>query len=70
MTKNPYELRFNVLELARNHLMEEYMGQLDLFRMKAERDIEYWQKSSGEPTYPSPDDVIKLAQQFKTFVDG
>lgn len=57
--KNPFELRFEILDLARRHLVEQFYV-----------DNENWKVYTGEkPEYPSTSDIFKTADEFKLFVE-
>lgn len=57
---NPYQLRYQILDLARQHLMEEYYSKLDIYKLE---------QNSALPTYPSVDLIFKTASEFKGFVE-
>ena len=65
MAKTPFELRFTTLELARQHLMEDYFAKLELYR----DDQRTSDRKSTPPEYPTAEAVMALAKQFKEFVD-
>jgi hypothetical protein len=64
MAKNPFELRYDALTLARNHLMEEFYSKMELYRDLREL------KPMDVPVYPTPEAIMDLAVKFKAFVDA
>lgn len=66
MSKTPFELRFDTLNFARNHLIDEYSAKAGLLNYVdgAERHT-----LIQELTYPSVDAVFELAERFKAFVN-
>lgn len=67
MSKNPFELRYNTLELARQHLMDEYYSQMELYRESVQGPPS---ARHSVPTYPASEVVMDLAAKFKAFVDA
>ena len=67
MAKTPFELRYDALQLARNHMMERFYADLDIYRTNSERGVSI--KTLTLPEYPTPEDVMELATKFKDFVD-
>lgn len=72
MTKTPYELRFDLLQFAYNTLQSKYYAELE--------EVKYIQgliaagKATSEtelnlPPYPSVEEVFKLAEDYKKFID-
>jgi hypothetical protein len=66
MAKTPFELRYQTLELARQHLMEKFYADLEIFRTNAERVPA---SKLQAVVYPTPDEVMELATKFRSFVD-
>lgn len=63
MTKNPYEIRFDLLCFARDTLTSEYYA-------KVEEAKSFPSKITGDlPKYPTNDDVFKLAEEYKNFIE-
>lgn len=66
MSKTPFELRFDTLNFARNHLIDEYSAKSSLLNYTDghERTV-----MIQELTYPSVDSIFELAERFKCFVN-
>lgn len=65
---NPYELRFQIFETARNVLVDEYWAQVN----RREVLIETGGVDSIPefPTYPSMQDVLERAKTINEFVSN
>lgn len=62
---NPYEIRLELLKEARDHLMTQWHRQMDWESNNAQAD------HPAEPIpVPTAEDILRLAGQFKAFVDG
>lgn len=59
-TKNPYELRYDLLQFARMDLMEKYYVAMDLYKEN---------KISDLPEYPTTEHIFKLAEEYKAFIE-
>ena len=67
MAKTPFELRYETLALARQHLMDKFYADMERFRM----DIDRLPASKlTQAVYPTPEEVMTLAEKFKSFIDG
>lgn len=70
MTKTPYELRFELLELAQSTLQGQYFAKNDQAKFlisvseKSTQDIEV-----EFPEYPTTQDIFALANEYKKFID-
>ena len=70
MTKTPYELRFELLQLAQGTLQSEYFARADHAKYlvsisdKSTHDIEI-----EFPDYPTTKDIFDLANEYKKFID-
>lgn len=63
MTKSPYELRFDLLCFARDTLTAQYYAMVEEVKSFPNR-------IRGEmPKYPTNDDVFKLAEEYKSFIE-
>ena len=59
----PFELRFNLLNFARDSLTQYYYA-------KVEEAKNFPTKlTGGLPKYPTNDDIFKLAEEYKNFVE-
>jgi len=64
--RTPYELRFDLLAMARDTLEAEYHSKMEEARWAHEMSGGIPQTM---PSYPTRDDVFKLAEQLKEFVE-
>lgn len=67
MSKNPFELRFETLMLARQHLMDLFYAQRENQQQQMERGLPL--SKIEVAVYPSPEKVMELATKFRSFVD-
>ena len=68
MSKTPFELRFDALELARGYLVEEYYSRVNWKQYLAEHPQPGMHLYS-DPIFPTANEILTLAAQFKAFVD-
>lgn len=61
MTKTPFEIRFDLLILAKDHLLQKYYAEMEMSAKIPEAPI---------PIFPSEDQIFKLAESYKKFVDS
>lgn len=66
-SKTPYELRFDLLAMARDTLEAEYHAKMDHARWA--REVGAAVGFTDIPSYPGRDDIFKLAEQLKEFVE-
>ena len=66
MTKNPYEIRFDLLNFAQNQLSQEYYSKMEKIRMQKE----YNMPMDTIPVYPTKSDIVNLAEELKQFIDN
>jgi len=59
MTQTPYEIRFNLLMIAKDHLLNEYHAKLNVAQ----------ETKSNYPEFPTDQKIFELAESFKNFVD-
>jgi hypothetical protein len=69
VSKTPYELRFDILELAKSTLESEYHSMTDQFRWEQETGLDKNRDKGDFPRYPNKDDIFKLADEFKQFIE-
>jgi len=62
MTKTPFELRFDLLSFAQGSLTSEYHA-------KIEEIARFPDKTAVMPKYPTKDDVFRLAEEYKSFIE-
>lgn len=60
MSKTPYELRLDLLMLAKQSLTEEYHALIDAAKLT---------NPSALPKYPSESEVFALAESYKEFIE-
>ena len=65
MTKNPYEIRFDLLNFAHSQLSQEYYSKMEKIRMQKE----YNMTLDDIPIYPTKSDIVNLAEELKQFID-
>ena len=63
MTKNPYEIRFDLLTFARDSLTSEYYAKIEEAKNFPNK------LANGLPKYPTNDDVFRLAEEYKSFIE-
>lgn len=68
MTKTPFEIRTELLNMARDRLSQEYYTELEA--KKALDDPDLLKQFIKEKKFPSPKDVIAEAQLLNEFVSG
>lgn len=72
--KNPFELRYDLIALAHDHLESQYNANVKLAQTMIEAAIEAGTSmvdamTKFMPKYPTIEDVLKEAKKFYTFVD-
>lgn len=65
--KTPYELRFELLSLAKDTLEAEFHTKYDQYRWALESNR---QPPFDIPKYPSKIEIFKLANEYKEFVEN
>ena len=68
MSKTPFEIRTELLNMARDRLSQEYYSDLEV--TKALNDPELVKKFVQEKKFPTSQDVITEAQLLNEFVSG
>ena len=70
-TRNGYELRTNILEMAKNLVSEEYHAKYMGWEVGQKRDEKTGQlvTTVGMPEFPGLDKVIETAEKMYTFVN-
>jgi hypothetical protein len=64
MNKSPFELRYELLEFARDSLTSEYYAKVE------ERKIQgSFGKSIDIVPYPTKEQVFALAEEYKNFIE-
>jgi hypothetical protein len=68
MAKSPFELRFDALRLAQDHLLQEYNAKVTAALAGAEeQDKIHLLKGIN---YPTTEDIMTCADTFRQFIDG
>jgi hypothetical protein len=67
MTKTPYEVRLDLLNLATSQLSSEYYAALERARDIQEPILR--EVAIQRLKYPTNADIIKLAEEYKDFID-
>jgi hypothetical protein len=72
--KTPFELRSDALQQAQGYLTELYHTQYNHLMDVTNSTNKFLQKITPEnmvlPTFPTPAEILDLADQFKGFIDG
>jgi len=63
MSKTPYELRFDLLESAKNHLVNKHFAEIDLIRQSGTL------KNLPKVKFPSDEEIFELAIKYKEFIE-
>ena len=74
MSKTPYELRLELLMLAKQSLTEEYYAMIDAAKLKLGNANTYANPSAYPPLlempkFPSETEVFALAESYKEFIE-
>lgn len=67
MTKTPFEIRMDVLNMAQNQLQAEYYARLE--QAREIQNAEWREAAIKELKYPEKNDILFLAEELKTFID-
>jgi hypothetical protein len=70
--KNGYELRTEILALAKDHVQNEYRAKYAGWEVSAQRDEKTNQvvTTVAMPEYPGMDKVLEAAEKFYSFVNS
>lgn len=60
MTKTPFEIRFDLLVLAKDHLIQKYYANME----------ECEKTNKPIPSFPTDEEIFALAELYKNFVDS
>jgi len=71
-SKNGYEIRTDVLSMAKDAVMEEYHSKFKGWEMSVERDAKTGQVVTrvGMPEFPGLDKIMEAAEKFYGFVNA
>ena len=70
MSKNGYEIRTQVLEMAKDHVWTDYHSKLGAVGMKIEKQGNEVVTSIEYPTVPGTENILEAAEKFYAFVNG
>lgn len=75
--KNPFELRFDMLQMAKDLAMEEWYSRQNFDREVWEQKVTDARENNqpaperpNNPAFPSIADIMQKAEQLKAFVDN
>jgi hypothetical protein len=71
-SKNGYEIRADVLAMAKEHVEQEYKYKYAGWELEAKRDEKTGQiiTKVGMPEFPGMDKVLEAAEKFYSFVNS
>jgi hypothetical protein len=67
MTKTPFEIRFDMVQMAQNQLQNEYYAKLE--QAREIQNAELREAAIKELKYPCKEDILFLAEELKAFID-
>ena len=77
MSKTPFEIRLEILDMAKGIVMEDYYAKQNWTREKWEvessiaRDTGVTVPNRPEnPEFPTSEDILKKAKELKAFIDN
>ena len=65
----PYDLRFNLIHFAKQQLSDEYQASLERIMLSFPEESDNRASMIAALKYPTKDDILKLAEELKTFTD-
>ena len=65
----PYDLRFNLIHFAKQQLSDEYQASLERIMLSHSEESTQRAVYINALKYPTKDDILKLAEELKTFTD-
>jgi len=70
--KNPYEIRLELLKMAKEMLCEAYYGERELIMREYDHNLDRGNSPTKPvlPEYPSEANVIAKATQLNAFISG
>ena len=68
MSKTPYEVRFDLINMATCQLSTEYYAALE--RSREIIDPQSREAAILSLKYPTKEEIFKLAEEYKAFVDN
>lgn len=70
VNKNGYEIRTQVLEMAKDHVWTDYHSKFGETVMKIEKQGNEVVTSIEYPTVPGTENILEAAEKFYAFVNG
>jgi len=70
INKNGYEIRTQVLEMAKDHVWTDYHSKFGETAMKIEKQGDEVVTSVEYPTIPGTEHILEAAEKFYAFVNG
>lgn len=68
-TRSGYELRTDILAMAKDMAIKEYDGKFRLFDLYAMmEDKSCFTGTPSEPTFPTMDDILAIASKMNEFI--
>lgn len=69
MGKTPFELRFDILNLARQQVVDRYFADLEVLRATLDAVGDSHSLKTHAPDFPSIENIFEVAEKFKQFVE-
>ena len=77
MSKTPFEIRLEILEMAKGIVMEDYYAKQNWIREKWEFESSTARDTGGalpnrpeNPEFPSSEQILEKAKELKAFIDN
>jgi hypothetical protein len=77
MSKTPFEIRLEILDMAKGIVMEDYYAKQNWLREKWESESSAARDTGGtvpnrpeNPEFPTSDIILKKAKELKAFIDN
>ena len=67
MTKTPFEIRMELLNMAQNQLQAEYYARLE--QAREIQNAEWREAAIKQLKYPLKEDIVFLAEDLKSFIE-
>ena len=77
MSKTPFEIRLEILDMAKGIVMEDYYAKQNWIREKWEFESSTARDTGGalpirpeNPEFPSSEQILEKAKELKAFIDN
>ena len=77
MSKTPFEIRLEILDMAKGIVMEDYYAKQNWTREKWESESSTARDTGSpspirpeNPQFPTSEDILKKAKELKAFIDN